>query len=1010
MAAITGTEGADALVETSGVDTINAFGGDDTIIFDKGSLGATQTVDGGSGSDRLVVDSRNIASGVHINVTGMAGPHYSGQATNQGFILYSDIEHFTVYHRPGGFGDPLVTGLGDDVYHYTVTNDATFKISLVSFVNLGGGSNDRVIIDASAVTSFAVTNLVDMQQPPFDHMSLKVGGSQRIDYTNVERVEFVGGLLGDTAVGLAGNDLLDGRDGNDALSGLAGNDRLIGGNGNDSLSGGEGDDILVFTAGTDTADGGNGGDRLEIDARGQGGGVQLIVAGAGPDHAGAMSWAGGSVDYSGIESFTIYSNAGNHADDVHTASGDDVFHHYGLNDLFYLMDTVDLGAGADDLLVADFSAVADHAVTNRVHPSSAGHYLFDVGGNGKIDYAGVERLHFIGGAQGDAVTGHGGGDLLEGRAGDDTLAGGDGNDDLSGGTGANSLDGGNHDDILRSGSLGIDTVQGGSGEDTAIIDYSAQASAVTNVAGGDVAFGNGGDTKAVLTGIERIVIATGSGNDDIATLGGDDEIRAGAGADLLDGGAGDDYLDGGAGVDSMTGGDGDDVYAADDSSDSAIELAAGGLDEVRAASATYTLPDHVENLTAASSIAHEFRGNGGNNVVTGESAGDSILLHDGGADSAFGLGGDDLVYFGASYTAADHGDGGVGRDVVVLQGNYTLTVGGGSLTAMESLSLQSGSVTRWGDVADNFYDYDITTADDFVAAGVQMIVNAQSLRIGEDFTFDGSAETDGKFLVYGGHGVDDLTGGAGADVFFFEGTRWGAADRVDGGAGRDSIVISSASGLNHFEFSDTSFTGIEAISVNNRYTTDPGQKPSYELVLANGNVAPGATLILNGSSITDAAQFVIFDGGAIQNGKLILFSGAGDDALIGGAGADLLYAAGGGDELTGGGGADNFQYRSTSDSTAADPDRILDFAAGVDKIDLHFIDSNTLADGDQSFSWIGSSAFGGTGAASAGQLRAYQSGGDWFVEGDTNGDGNADLVIVVPTLGGGALGQGDFLP
>ncbi|HEX6376492.1 MAG TPA: RTX toxin, partial [Allosphingosinicella sp.] len=60
------------------------------------------------------------------------------------------------------------------------------------------------------------------------------------------------------------------------------------------------------------------------------------------------------------------------------------------------------------------------------------------------------------------------------------------------------------------------------------------------------------------------------------------------------------------------------------------------------------------------------------------------------------------------------------------------------------------------------------------------------------------------------------------------------------------------------------------------------------------------------------------------------------------------------------------------------------------------------------FTWIGSNAFGGTGAASAGQLRAYQSNGSWFVEGDTNGDGTADLVIAL-TVTGGPLTQSDFL-
>jgi hypothetical protein len=79
--------------------------------------------------------------------------------------------------------------------------------------------------------------------------------------------------------------------------------------------------------------------------------------------------------------------------------------------------------------------------------------------------------------------------------------------------------------------------------------------------------------------------------------------------------------------------------------------------------------------------------------------------------------------------------------------------------------------------------------------------------------------------------------------------------------------------------------------------------------------------------------------------------------------------------MTGGGGADTFRYITTLDSTGAAMDEILDFAPGTDKIDLSRIDANSLAGGDQAFSWIGSNAFTGSGAASAGELRAYQNNG-----------------------------------
>jgi serralysin len=390
-------------------------------------------------------------------------------------------------------------------------------------------------------------------------------------------------------------------------------------------------------------------------------------------------------------------------------------------------------------------------------------------------------------------------------------------------------------------------------------------------------------------------------------------------------------------------------------------------------------------------------GGGGNDTLTGNSAnnilngggGNDRLLAGAGVDQLIGGDGDDVLYFGADYTTADIGSAGAGRDAVVLQGNYTVTLSGSSLTGMESISLQSGANTTFGDTANNFYDFNITTTDSLVTAGQQLIVNAQSLRAGEDFAFDGSAEHDGRFLVYGGHGVDNLKGGDGVDVFFFEGQRWSAGDKVDGGAGRDAMVISAGSGLTHIEFAADSLTNIESISLNNKFATDPSQKPSYELVLHNGNVAPGGTLIVNGSSIA-AGQVVNIDGHGVHDGNLILFGGGGNDVVTGGDGADLVVGGGGADALTGGAGADTFRYDSVSDSAVGASDLIGDFQAfGTDRIDLSRIDANELLAGDQAFTWIGASAFSG----SAGQLRVRDDGGFRYVEGDTNGDGNADFSI-----------------
>jgi hypothetical protein len=420
---------------------------------------------------------------------------------------------------------------------------------------------------------------------------------------------------------------------------------------------------------------------------------------------------------------------------------------------------------------------------------------------------------------------------------------------------------------------------------------------------------------------------------------------------------------------------------------------------------TDTDTENVAITLADDGIIH---GDSGDNTLYGTPQNDFFMVQQGGNDTVYGLASDDIFYFGGAFTGADavDGDGG-GKDVIVLQGNYTLTLSTTNITNVESISLKSGSVTNFGDTANNFYDYDITTVDANVAAAAQLIVNGSTLRAGEDFTFDGSGEHDGKFLVFGGHGVDTLIGGDGNDIFVFEGDRWGASDSVDGGLGRDSVVITAGNGTTHIDFGAASLLGIESISVANRYSSNPSATPDYEFVLDNGNVAAGQTLIVNGFTLTDPGQTISIDGSDIHNGKLILFGGAGNDVLIGGDGGDTLYGAGSGDTLTGGLGNDVFRYDNITDSNPVERDGIQDFTLG-DLIDLSRIDANTTLGGDQAFDFIGGAAFSGT----AGELRFenISAGGPiWVIQGDTDGINGADFEVVVVITDLNPITSGDFI-
>src|SRR5437867_2381281 len=76
----------------------------------------------------------------------------------------------------------------------------------------------------------------------------------------------------------------------------------------------------------------------------------------------------------------------------------------------------------------------------------------------------------------DELIAEGGDDLLDGGPGDDVLNGGDGNDTLIGGPGADEISAGGGDDVIviHAGDVpagAIETIDGGSGIDTALLDF-----------------------------------------------------------------------------------------------------------------------------------------------------------------------------------------------------------------------------------------------------------------------------------------------------------------------------------------------------------------------------------------------------------------------------------------------------------------------------------------------------------------------------------------------------------
>ncbi len=167
-----------------------------------------------------------------------------------------------------------------------------------------------------------------------------------------------GGPGNDSLFGQAGDDMIAGMDGDDLGNGGAGNDSVSGGAGNDKLVGATGDDTLAGGAGIDTLDGGSGNDNLRGDGE-----ADRLVGGADND-----TLNGGADDdrlISGTGNDTLIGAGGR---DVLVAfSGDDSL--YGGSDADFLYagagaDTLN-GAGGNDLLNGFADAVRDVFVFDR---------------------------------------------------------------------------------------------------------------------------------------------------------------------------------------------------------------------------------------------------------------------------------------------------------------------------------------------------------------------------------------------------------------------------------------------------------------------------------------------------------------------------------------------------------------------------------------------------------------------------------------------------------------------
>lgn len=550
---------------------------------------------------------------------------------------------------------------------------------------------------------------------------------------------------------LTGYNIINGTAAAETLNGTAANDAIFGNGGADVLNGGLGADILFGGAA--------GGVTFQYSIDGTWtAGVRAVNSGdplaAGP---------GTSFDLTGYgQTHDVYVGAGSN-NTLQMADGKNaLFLDDGLApgiDSIRLVNiqTIKLGTGGQ---IADLTSST----------ASYGNVTI-IGANGDdviMANAGNDTLR--GGDGKDYIWGGSGNDLIYGEAGADTLLGGTGNDTLDGGTGADAMTGGAGDDtyhvddaadaVVESSGQGLDrviasishvlaanvetlTLAGsaainGTGNTLAnTLNGNAASNVLDGGTGADTMIGGlGSDTYVVDNAGDIVTELAGQGTDEVRstityTLGANVEnltligtgningtgnslnnvITGNNANNALSGGFGADYLDGGTGRDAMTGGDGNDTYVIDNSADTTVETATGGVDLVLS-KITHTLQANVENLTLTGTtaingtgnvLANVITGNAANNILSGldgndklnGGAGNDTLSGGNGADQLFGEDGNDVIFGGEGN---DLLNGGFGLDTLRGNNGNDGLFGGGS---NDTLYGEAGNDNIYGDNGDD---------------------------------------------------------------------------------------------------------------------------------------------------------------------------------------------------------------------------------------------------------------------------------------------------------------------
>jgi Ca2+-binding RTX toxin-like protein len=449
-------------------------------------------------------------------------------------------------------------------------------------------------------------------------------------------------------------------------------------------------------------------------------------------------------------------------------------------------DTV-VGTGGKDFIHVSGDGLTAPPGYNDIPGATAGDDSINAGKGDDIIYAGSGSDLANGSLGNDTINGGGSvaspsddfySDALYGGDGDDALFGGEG-DLFDGGTGVNSAT----IDLSQSGySYHLDLNAMTSGAFYRFHDgpylmsvYGAQITHDTEVRSiqhiGELDLGSGNDhVTAAASQFHKLLL--GDGNDIVEVTG------SLSGTSVIDGGGGTDALTLDADASLIEPGmvQGFERLTFTGAHDYGFVYGTGdeGILRIDASSVDSAHSLYVDAMSAASVNPH------------------AVFL--GGA-------GDDRVFVGNGYLNTQQFNGGSGNDTVYLRpgADFTFTFANSTITNVETIKVSPITI--------NNITCNLKTSDGNVAAGQTLTVDGTDLgHLGsiQSLKFNGTAETDGHFVLLGGQRNDGLTGGHLSDTL----NGGLGADALNGFGGGDTFVYQSAQDSNTHAFDR--ITGFDA--------------------------------------------------------------------------------------------------------------------------------------------------------------------------------------------------------